>query len=51
MIKVQVGENTVHTAAEGEGLVNALDNSLRKALNEVYPEITEMHLRDYKVRY
>jgi 2-isopropylmalate synthase len=50
MIKVQVGENTVHTAAEGEGPVNALDNSLRKALNEVYPEITEMHLRDYKVR-
>ena len=50
MIKVQVGENTVHTAAEGEGPVNALDNSLRKALNEVYPEIAEMHLSDYKVR-
>jgi len=50
MIKVQIGDNTVHTAAEGEGPVNALDNSLRKALNEVYPEITEMHLSDYKVR-
>jgi 2-isopropylmalate synthase len=50
MIKVQIGDNTVHTAAEGEGPVNALDNSLRKALYEVYPEITEMHLSDYKVR-
>ncbi len=35
---------------EGDGPVNALDNSLRKALNEAYPEINEMHLRDYKVR-
>jgi 2-isopropylmalate synthase len=50
MIKVQIGDNTVHTAAEGEGPVNALDNSLRKALNEVYPEIADMHLSDYKVR-
>jgi len=50
MIKMQIGDNTVHTAAEGEGPVNALDNSLRKALNEVYPEIAEMHLSDYKVR-
>ncbi|HPT70022.1 MAG TPA: alpha-isopropylmalate synthase regulatory domain-containing protein, partial [Syntrophomonas sp.] len=36
--------------AEGDGPVNALDNSLRKALTEAYPEINEMHLRDYKVR-
>jgi len=50
MIKMQIGDNTVHTAAEGEGPVNALDNSLRKALTEVYPEIAEMHLSDYKVR-
>lgn len=50
MIKVQIGDNTFHTAAEGDGPVNALDNSLRKALNEVYPEVAEMHLSDYKVR-
>lgn len=50
MIKVVVGEQTYHTAAEGDGPVNALDNSLRKALTEVYPEIKEMHLSDYKVR-
>jgi len=50
MIKVTVGDQTFHTAAEGDGPVNALDNSLRKALNEVYPEINQMHLTDYKVR-
>ncbi len=50
MIKVQIGDHTFHTAAEGDGPVNALDNSLRKALNEVYPEVAEMHLSDYKVR-
>lgn len=50
MIKVTVGDQVFHTAAEGDGPVNALDNSLRKALTEVYPEIAEMHLSDYKVR-
>jgi len=50
VIKVTVGDQTYHTAAEGDGPVNALDNSLRKALTEVYPEINEMHLTDYKVR-
>lgn len=50
VIKVAVGDETFHTAAEGDGPVNALDNSLRKALAEVYPEISEMHLTDYKVR-
>lgn len=50
VIKLSVGEQTFHTAAEGDGPVNALDNSLRKALTEVYPEISEMHLTDYKVR-
>lgn len=50
MVKVEIGDRTYHTAAEGDGPVNALDNSLRKALIEVYPEISEMHLSDYKVR-
>ncbi len=50
IIKLNIGDETFHTAAEGDGPVNALDNSLRKALTEVYPEITEMHLTDYKVR-
>lgn len=50
MVKIAVGERIYHTAAEGDGPVNALDNALRKALNEVYPAINEIHLTDYKVR-
>ena len=50
MIKLCAGGRTFHTAADGDGPVNALDNALRKALTEVYPEIQEMHLSDYKVR-
>ncbi len=50
MIKIAAGEKTFHTATEGDGPVNALDNSLRKALVEMYPNINEMHLSDYKVR-
>ncbi len=50
MIKISIGDKTVHTAAEGDGPVNALDNSLRKALMEAFPEIDDMHLSDYKVR-
>ncbi len=42
-----VGE---HTAALGNGPVNALDNALRKALEEFYPNLKEMKLIDYKVR-
>ncbi|GAB6273761.1 MAG: citramalate synthase [Peptococcaceae bacterium] len=49
-IKITVNNRTVHTAAEGNGPVNALDNALRKAIEEAYPEIKKMHLTDYKVR-
>jgi len=50
VIKINVNGRVVHTAAEGNGPVNALDNALRKALEEFYPEIASMHLTDYKVR-
>lgn len=50
MIKLKVGEEIVHTAAEGNGPVNALDNALRKALEHFYPVISDIHLTDYKVR-
>ncbi|GAW92557.1 citramalate synthase [Calderihabitans maritimus] len=50
VIKIRVDDRVVHTAAEGNGPVNALDNALRKALEEFYPVIREMHLTDYKVR-
>jgi len=50
MVKITVGDKVYHTAADGDGPVNAMDNALRKALDEVYPAIKEMHLTDYKVR-
>lgn len=40
----------MHTAAEGDGPVDALDQALRKALEGTYPEIRQLHLEDYKVR-
>jgi 2-isopropylmalate synthase len=39
-----------HTVAKGDGPINALDNALRKALERFYPQIGNVHLRDYKVR-
>jgi 2-isopropylmalate synthase len=49
-IKLRVADEIVHTIAEGNGPVNALDNALRKGLEAYYPEIKAMHLSDYKVR-
>lgn len=39
-----------HTAAQGNGPVNALDGALRKALARFYPEVETVRLHDYKVR-
>lgn len=49
-IRVRVGGKEEHTAALGQGPVNALDNALRKALENFYPQLKEMELMDYKVR-
>ncbi|XEC96500.1 citramalate synthase [Paenibacillus tarimensis] len=50
IVKINVDGETVYTAAEGNGPVNALDNALRKALVQFYPGIMDIHLSDYKVR-
>jgi 2-isopropylmalate synthase len=50
MVKVRVQGEVLHTAAEGNGPVNALDLALRKALAGYYPQISRFHLSDYKVR-
>jgi len=50
MVKVRVQGEVLHTAAEGNGPVNALDIALRKALTSYYPQIATFHLSDYKVR-
>ncbi len=49
---IQVIEDGVleHTAAEGDGPVNALDNALRKALVKFFPSLKGVKLDDYKVR-
>jgi len=49
-VRMMVNDRMEHTASEGVGPVNALDNALRKALTSFYPEIDNMHLSDYKVR-
>jgi 2-isopropylmalate synthase len=48
-IKLEADGKIEHTAAEGDGPVNALDNAIRKALSRFYPEITKIRLIDYKV--
>jgi 2-isopropylmalate synthase len=49
-VKVEVDGELLHTAAEGNGPVNALDAALRKALRAFYPVLDTVHLYDYKVR-
>ena len=43
-VEVSVGGEHLHTAALGVGPVNALDRALRRALEEHYPELKDMHL-------
>jgi len=50
IVKLRVKGKVEHTAAEGDGPVNALDNALRKALKDFYPTLSKMHLSDFKVR-
>jgi 2-isopropylmalate synthase len=49
-VKVRVGDQIMHTAADGNGPVNALDAAVRKALLPFYPCLADVHLTDYKVR-
>ncbi|MEO0460217.1 MAG: citramalate synthase [Myxococcota bacterium] len=50
MVKVEIDGEVVHTAAEGDGPVSALDHALRKALLPTYPTLAGIRLVDYKVR-
>ena len=49
-VKLRVGGVEEYTVANGLGVVAALDIALRKCLRPFYPEVDEVHLRDYKVR-
>jgi 2-isopropylmalate synthase len=50
MVKIEIDGEVIHTAAEGNGPVNALDLALRKALLPRYPQLADFRLADYKVR-
>ena len=49
-VKLNVGDELEHTAAEGGGPVEALDLALRKALEKFYPVLKDVRLTDFKVR-
>jgi len=49
-IKLTVQGHHAHTAAEGNGPVNAFDTALRKALQPHFPYVAQIQLADYKVR-
>jgi 2-isopropylmalate synthase len=50
VVKVEVNGEVEHTAADGNGPVNALDLAIRKALTRFFPVIKQIKLVDYKVR-
>jgi len=49
-VKLRVGDEIVHTVADGTGPVHALAGAFHKALDPLYPLVKEIHLADYKVR-
>ena len=49
-LRIVVGGERMITVGEGDGPVNALDNAFRNAVIDIYPELSEVHLTDYKVR-
>ena len=50
-VKVELPDGSLmHTASEGSGPVDAMNQALRKALETMYPELAEVQLEDYKVR-
>jgi 2-isopropylmalate synthase len=49
-VKIRVAGQVEHTAASGNGPVNALDQALRRGLEKFYPSLADVRLEDYKVR-
>jgi 2-isopropylmalate synthase len=49
-VKIKVEDEVMHTVAEGDGPVHAMDRALRKALVPHFPALDKIHLTDYKVR-
>jgi 2-isopropylmalate synthase len=49
-VKVRAEGQRIVATGEGNGPVNALDNALRQALGQIFPELAALELVDYKVR-
>jgi 2-isopropylmalate synthase len=49
-VRVWIGDERSVRVAEGNGPVNAIDTALRSALRGTYPQVSRIHLTDYKVR-
>jgi 2-isopropylmalate synthase len=49
-VKVHAEGQRIIATGEGNGPVNALDNALRQALGQIFPELNDLELVDYKVR-
>lgn len=49
-IKIHMGNERFVATGEGVGPVGALDNALRLAIREYYPQVNDMELIDFKVR-
>jgi len=49
-VKVHAGGERIVATGEGNGPVNALDTALRSALVQIYPQLQNLELVDYKVR-
>jgi len=49
-VKLTAGGKRLAVIGEGNGPVNALDHALRQAIEQVYPEVAQFHLIDFRVR-
>jgi len=49
-VKLRAGGERVVAVGEGNGPVNALDQALRHAIGQLYPELAKLELVDFKVR-
>jgi 2-isopropylmalate synthase len=49
-VKVWVGDQRFVHTSEGNGPVNAIDSALRAAIAAAFPQLSKVHLTDYKVR-
>ncbi len=49
-LKLKVGDEIEHTAAEGNGPVDAMNAAMLKALIKFFPSLKDLELADFKVR-